>query len=223
MREFNIVQHGAGKNFLGALQAIIKGYKTVKDIDSVIENNNLFDNDFEPMHFNPKWSDRTNWNANLIECHKIWEEALNKQWEMSKAKKELIDRFNECYKGTFHLNFSFPNVNQYGFICILDSLSQRVELDKLAQLKKGNKDNGHNEYAGLIHSWEAKNIGSYKAGWTYDYSSLFYELDQRIITDIVERTEEAFKVESPVTIADITMLISNYNKKNNWILENEGI
>ena len=64
-------------------------------------------------------------------------------------------------------------------------------------------------------------MASYKADFVYDYSSVFHELDPRVITEIVERTEETFKVESPVTIADVTSLIAQYNRRNHEILANE--
>mgnify|MGYP001600081097 FL=1 len=223
MREFNIIPHGAGKNFLGAIQDVIKGVETVQHIEKAIKGNNLFDGVYTPFNFNPDWYDRTNWNKELLECHNIWEKCLNKTYQKQQAKKDIIDRLNTCYKGTFHLNYSLPSISQYGIICILNSLEQRVELDRLAQIKKFNNPFDENcaKECRLIHSWEHANMASYKADFVYDYSSVFHELDPRVITEIVERTEETFKVESPVTIADVTSLIAQYNRRNHEILANE--
>ena len=223
MREFNIIPHGAGKNFLGAIQDVIKGVETVQHIEKAIKGNTLFDGVYTPFNFNPDWYDRTNWNKELLECHNIWEKCLNKTYQKQQAKKDIIDRLNTCYKGTFHLNYSLPSISQYGIICILNSLEQRVELDRLAQIKKFNNPFDENcaKECRLIHSWEHANMASYKADFVYDYSSVFHELDPRVITEIVERTEETFKVESPVTIADVTSLIAQYNRRNHEILANE--
>tara|TARA_B110001454_G_C12587518_1_gene378761 strand:- start:58 stop:777 length:720 start_codon:yes stop_codon:yes gene_type:complete len=239
MREFNIIQHGAGKNFLGAIQQVIRGKETVINIEKQIKINNLFDGIYTPFNFNPNWYDRTTWNKELLECHTIWRQALAKKYSKPKAKKDIIDRLNTCYKGTFHLNFTVPGIPHYGILCILDSPEQRAELDQLAfAKKKSNKYFDKSNWdkttipdknfkkdrikeTNLIHSWEIENMNSYKADYTYDYTSLFHELDPRLITEIVERTEEAFKVESPVTIADVTTLIAKYNRRNHEILNNE--
>ena len=64
-------------------------------------------------------------------------------------------------------------------------------------------------------------MNHYKADYTYDYTSLFHELDPNIIADIVQRTEETFKVESAVTVSEVTTLIAKYNRKNMVILAYE--
>ena len=48
MREFNIIQHGAGKNFLGAIQQVIRSKETVVNIEKQIKINNLFDGIYAP-------------------------------------------------------------------------------------------------------------------------------------------------------------------------------
>ena len=236
MREFNIISHGAGKNFLGAIQQVIRGKETVINIEKQIKINNLFDGIYLPFHFNNNWYDRTDWNKELLECQSIWRRCLGKRWQKQKAKKEIIDRLNICYKGTFHINHSLPSISHYGIVCILNSAEQRIELDHLAITKKKHsayknkivwdkttsKDYNESERikeCSLIHSWEQQNLTSYKADFAYDYTSLFHELDPKLITEIVERTEDAFKVESPVTIADITTLIAKYNRQNHEILK----
>lgn len=225
MREFNIIPHGAGKNFLGAIQDVIKGVETVQQIEKAIKGTNLFDGVYTPFNFNPDWYDRTDWNKELLECHNIWEKCLNKTYQKQQAKKDIIDRLNTCYKGTFHLNYSLPSISQYGIICILNSLEQRVELDRLAQIKKFNNpfDENCSKECRLIHSWEHANIASYKADYVYDYSSLFQELDPHVINEIISRTEETFKCISPVGNDVITGLISKYNRKNNQIMLEDEI
>ena len=220
MREFNVIPHGAGKNFLGAIQDVIKGVETVKNIEKQIKINNLFDGIYAPFHFNNNYYDKTQWDNTVSQ--KIWRQCLKKTYQKGKAKKEIIDHLNTCYKGTHHLGYTLPSIPHYGIICILDSVEQRIDLDLLANIKKKTKHSRKEwiKEGNLIHSWEIKNMNSYKADYTYDYTSLFHELDPRIITEIVERTEEAFKVESPVTIADITTLIAKYNRRNHEILYN---
>ena len=238
MREFNVIPHGAGKNFLGAIQDVVKGIETIKNVEKQIEINNLFDGIYLPFNFNNNFYDRTNWNKELLECQSIWRRCLANRWQKQKAKKEIIDRLNICYKGTFCLDKSLPSISHYGIVCILDSAEQRIELDQLAITKKKHsayknkvtweKNTSKGKYydkserieeCTLVHSWEQQNLSSYKADFAFDYTSLFHELDPKLITGIVERTEEAFKVESPVTIADITSLIAKYNRRNHEILK----
>jgi len=223
LREFNVIPHGAGKNFLGALQDVIKGVETVKNIEKQIKINNLFDEIYDPFHFNNNYKDydKTQWDNTVSQ--KYWSEGLKRK--KSTAKKEIIEHLKSCYKGTHHLGYSLPSIPHYGIICILDSVEQRIDLDLLANIKKKNKCSKEKikdvvKEGNLIHSWEIENMNNYKADYTYDYTSLFHELDPRIITEIVERTEDAFKVKSPVTIADITTLIAKYNKRNQEILYN---
>ena len=126
-------------------------------------------------------------------------------------------------------------------MCIIDSPEQRADLDTLAFLKKQKSavENGLDWHkssgvvdtkewrdervleTNLIHGWETENMNHYKADYTYDYTSLFHELDPNIIADIVQRTEETFKVESAVTISEVTTLIAKYNRKNMVILAYE--
>lgn len=237
MREFNIIQHGAGKNFIGALQDVIKGVNnvmtfpngnqirkhiTINEVEERINLDNLFDNIYYPFNFNNNWHDRTNWNKELLECQQIWRKYLEKTYQKQRAKKDIIDRLNVCYKGTFHLDKSLPSIPHYSIVCILDSVEQRSELDLLGCIKKRcdyDKEERGKESA-LMHSWELENMNSYKADFAYDYTSLFHELDPKLITEIVERTEDAFKVESSVTIADITTLIAKYHRRNREILKN---
>jgi len=222
MREFNVIPHGAGKNFLGAIQTVIKGKEKVHHIENLIKDNNLFDAIYAPFHFNPNFYDRTTWNQD--EAQMIWERCLNKRYETNKAKREVINLCNDFFKGTQHLDFSLPGISQYGIICLMNSVEQRAELDRLAHIKHKIKweDDPHRYVRSqTIHTWEHTNITSYKADFVYDYSSVFHELDQRVITEIIERTEETFKVESPITIADVTSLIAKYNRRNHEILENE--
>jgi hypothetical protein len=241
MREFNIIQHGAGKNFLGAIQQVIRSKETVVNIEKQIKINNLFDGIYAPFHFNPNWYDRTDWNKALIESHIIWRQVLENKYSKLKGRKDIIDRLNTCYTGTFHLNYSLPGIPHYGIVCIIDSPEQRADLDTLAFLKKQKSafENGLDWHkssgavdtkewrdervleTNLIHGWETENMNHYKADYTYDYTSLFHELDPNIIADIVQRTEETFKVESAVTVSEVTTLIAKYNRKNMVILAYE--
>ena len=156
MREFSIIQHGAGKNFLGALQTVIKGKETVKNIEKQIDTNNLFDGIYLPFHFNPNWYDRTDWNKELLECQSIWRKYLGNRYEKHRARKEIIDRLNVSYKGTFILDASLPGIPHYGVVCILDNVDQRIELNNLANYKKKDEFNRsvHEAEQTLIHSWE---------------------------------------------------------------------
>jgi len=238
MREFNIIPHGAGKNFLGAIQDVIKGVETVKNVEKQIKINNLFDGIYLPFHFNNNWYDRTDWNKELLECQRIWRQYLEKTWEQQSAKKEIIDRLNICYKGTFHINHSLPSISRYGIICVIDSSEQRAELDRLAIIKK--RDSAYKnkiiwektfpinekeriKETDLIHSWEIQNIASYKADYAYDYTGLFYELDPKIINEIIKRTEETFKVKSSVENDVIKRLIAKYHRRNHQILLEDEI
>ena len=155
MREFNVIPHGAGKNFLGAIQQVIRSKEKVYQIERLIKDSNLFDGIYAPFHFNPNFYDRTEWNQDDIQM--IWEKCLFKRYEKHKAKREIINKLNTFYKGTQHLGFSLPSISQYGVMCILNSAEQRAELDKLAHIKK--KDTWNNwvqdryEWSQKIHTW----------------------------------------------------------------------
>ena len=86
MREFNVIPHGAGKNFLGAIQDVIKGVETVKNIEKQIKINNLFDGIYAPFHFNNNYYDKTQWDNTVSQ--KIWRQCLKKTYQKGKAKKE---------------------------------------------------------------------------------------------------------------------------------------
>ena len=55
MKEFCVVPHGAGKNFLGALQHYIEGTLTRDRITNRISETNLFDGDYKPVNFVKDW------------------------------------------------------------------------------------------------------------------------------------------------------------------------
>ena len=76
MKEFCVVPHGAGKNFLGALQSYIVGVESRDRILARISETNLFDSVYPPINFVKSWLPRTNWNKELIECQAITEKLI---------------------------------------------------------------------------------------------------------------------------------------------------
>ena len=79
MREFCVLPHGAGKNFLGALQSYIVGELDRSLIESRIQESNLFDSWSRPVHFVEQFLPRTKWNKQLLQCQEITEKLLKPQ------------------------------------------------------------------------------------------------------------------------------------------------
>ena len=220
MREFSLYPHGAGRNFLGALQTVVRGSETVEQIKNKINSDNLFDGTYQPVHFNNSFNNRTNWNSQLIECQQVWIEFLSKRRTEKSARKIIIDNLNECYEGTFHIKTGLPTVHRYSIVGIVDSQNQHRWLDQLATIKKtsGNYTTGDLIESNLCYSNDYEHLQYCKADWSFDYTGFFFELNTVLIKDFLQRTEECFKVTSPVDTNTFINLIKDYTAKNQEIL-----
>ena len=220
MREFTLYPHGGGRNFLGALQVVIRGMESPKQIQAVIEGRNLFDDTYPPVNFNPEFFIRTPWNKELIRCQEVWIEYLSKRRTQASAKKQIIDLLNECYQGSFHLKTALPTISRYSIVCIVESQILHQWLDQLATIKKDlekyTKTNVHE--SNLCFSNNLDLLHTYRADWSFSYSDMFFELNTTLHEDFIKRTEDCFKVKSAVDLNTITDLINNYNERNHQIL-----
>ena len=219
MREFCLYPHGAGRNFLGALQHVIQGQESVNQIENLISNSNLFDTRYKPVNFNPEFDNRTSWNKQLLYSQQVWIEYLDNRRTLQSAKTVIIDNLNECYEGTFHLKLALPTLSRYSIICVVDSQAQHRWLDQLATIKK-DSDYSKQELleSDLCFQNNYDMMPSYRADWTFDYTGLFLELNSIIIKEFITKTEECFEVTSAVDYNTIVELISKYSDKNQDIL-----
>jgi hypothetical protein len=224
MREFSLYPHGAGRNFLGALQQTIRGSVSTDTIRKQISNNNLFDSQFPPVNFNPDFERRTNWNQQLLESQRVWIEHLDNRRTLASAKKIIIDNLNECYEGSFHLKLALPTISRYSIVCVVDSQAQHRWLDQLATHKKEGPtaySEGNLLESDLCHQNNLDLMPSYRADWSFDYTGLFLELNTSIIDDFIDRTEDCFNCKSAVTQVEIVQLIQEYSRRNTEILDYE--
>jgi len=224
MREFSLYPHGAGRNFLGALQQAIQGVASTNDIRNKISNSNLFDSQYPPVNFNPEFHRRTDWNKQLLESQKVWIEYLDNRRTIQSAKKIVIDNLNECYEGSFHLKLALPTISRYSIVCVVDSKSQHRWLDQLATIKKeGNEsyNSGNLLESDLVHQNNIDLMPDYRADWSFDYTSMFLELNTAVIDEFINRTEDCFNTKTAVTQVEIVQLINEYSRRNTEILDYE--
>ena len=220
MREFTLYPKGGGRNFLGALQSVIRGMESPKQIQAVIEGRNLFEKTYPAVNFNPEYFIRTDWNRELIRCHEVWIEHLSKRRTQASAKKQIIDLLNECYKGSFHLKTAFPTISRYSIVCVVENQVLHQWLDHLAMIKKneGRYTKAHAHVSNLCFSNNMDLLHTYRADWSFSYSDMFFDLNTILHQEFIKRTEDCFKVKSTVDLNTITDLIDNYNERNHQIL-----
>jgi hypothetical protein len=221
MKEFNIIQMGAGKHFLRALQGLIAGEQ--KEI-KINNNKNLYDIDYYGVNdinntlrqfkYMNIGSDNQIHNAQWL-CE---EELRNKRKDFNKTK-ELI---SECLAGVFNLNMSLPSINNYGIVCVLDSPQQYLWCDNLSKIKKDIPlaTNLKNDLARntLIYDWEIKNNNNYKYEFKFNYSDIFFKLNTTTISNFIKYTEDKFNVSSSVTTKQLLPIIDEYTRINKELL-----
>ena len=221
MREFLAVPHGAGKNFLGALQSYIEGNTRREQILARIGETNLFDGDWEPVNFVRSFHPRTQWNKDLIHCQAVTEQLLYKRIASKTAEQEIRTAVNRCHEGSFCFGYTIPHVSMYSAVCVLDSARQRIWLDDLAMLKKEDvgPDPNRQSLAIKLFEWEVENLPNYRAEWCFDYTSFFLVKDPETIKEFLERTCRSRSIQTTVTVKDLQELIELYSIKNNQLLE----
>ena len=221
MKEFCAVPHGAGKNFLGALQSYITGELDRSLIVSRIQENNLFDSWCQPVHFVESFHPRTNWNKQLIECQSIAEKLLYKRIEPKTAEQQIRTLVNSCHEGSFCFGYTIPHVNRYSLVMLTDNPIQRVWLDDLAMLKKEGvgPDPTRVELAERLFRWEIENLANYRTEWAMDYTSFFLVKHRPVIQEFIDRTVKSRSCRTLVTTRDLQELIELYSAKNEELLE----
>ena len=162
MKEFNVVPHGAGKNFLGALQVYITGDIKRQELIDRIAGDNLFDNDYKPVHFLDRYYPEPKRNRLILQCHVITENMIYNRITRERANQDIsmVALNNERYQGSFCLGYTVPPIKSYNTICLLDNPIQRIWLDDLAMYKKENAepDPVRQELARKLFDWEQQNI-----------------------------------------------------------------
>ena len=221
MREFCVLPHGAGKNFLGAIQSYIVGELDRSLIESRIQESNLFDSWSRPVHFVEKFLPRTNWNKQLLQCQDVTEKLLYKRIETKTAEQQIRGLLNSCHEGSFCFGYSIPHIKWYSFMMFCDNPIQRIWLDDLAMLKKegAETDPSRQDLARRLFKWEIENITNYRCEWVVDYTSLFLIKDRAVISEFIDRTVSSRRVKTLVTTRDLQELIELYSAKNNELLE----
>ena len=221
MKEFCVVPHGAGKNFLGALQSYIVGSTPRHRITERITETNLFDGDFQPVNFVKDFLPRTNWNKQLLTVQDITEKLIYKRIEPKRAEQEIRSLINECHQGSFCFGYTVPHIKWYAFTMFLDNPIQRIWLDDLAMYKKEGvgPDPNRQDLARRLFNWEIENIPNYRAEWVIDYTSFFEIKEPNIIQDFIDRTCDARQCTTLVTVKDLQEIIDYYSAKNRQLLE----
>ena len=221
MREFCVVPHGAGKNFLGALQHYIEGTLTRDRITNRISESNLFDGDYKPVNFVKDWFPRTTWNKELLECQAITEKLIYNTIQPKRAEQEIRNNVNKCHQGSFCFGFTIPHIKWYSIVCFLDNPQQRIWLDDLAMLKKegSGPDPNRQDLSRRLMKWELEQIPNYRAEWVFDYTSMFLVKDPTLIQSFIDRTCFARQCKTLVTTKDLQEIIEFYTAKNIQLLE----
>ncbi len=221
MKEFCVVPHGAGKNFLGALQSYIVGVESRDRILARISETNLFDSVYPPINFVKSWLPRTNWNKELIECQAITEKLIYNTIQPKRAEQEIRNNVNKCHEGSFCFGFTVPHIKWYSVICFLDNPEQRIWLDDLAMLKKEGvgPDANRIDLARRLFTWEMDNIPNYRAEWVFDYTTMFIKKDPILIQSFIDRTCSSRETKTLVTTKDLQEIIELYTAKNLQLLE----
>ena len=221
MKEFCVVPHGAGKNFLGALQSYIVGDLNRELIVARIQETNLFDGWSTPVHFIEQFHPRTTWNKQLLECQDVAEKLLYKRIEPKTAEQRIRNNINSCHEGSFCFGYTIPHVNRYSFVMLTDGPHQQVWLDDLAMLKKegAGPDPRRLEFAQRLFRWEIENLSNYRTEWAVDYTSLFLVKHRPVIQEFIDRTVNSRRCKTLVTTRDLQELIELYSVKNEELLE----